>query len=81
VDKSVKQRILLANEWWPGGELNTRHADFQGVTRDSCNHLTQLDVANAAVFPILRASAFAARLNPVLWPWFATANHSSGGAS
>jgi hypothetical protein len=81
VDKSPKHRTVLAKEWWPGTESNHRHADFQGVTRDSCNHLTPLDVANAAVFPILRQSALVARLNPLHWPWFATANHSSGGAS
>jgi hypothetical protein len=81
VDKSPKQRTVLAKEWWPGAGSNGRHADFQGVTRDSCNHLTQLDVANAAVFPILRGSALGARLNPLHWPWFATPNHSSGGAT
>jgi hypothetical protein len=77
VDKSPKQRTVLAKEWWPGRELNTRHADFQGVTRVSCNHLTQLDVANAAVFPILRQSGLVARLNPLHWPWFATTNLAS----
>jgi hypothetical protein len=76
VDKSDKQRILFAKEWWPGAGSNGRHADFQGVTRVSCNHLTQLDVANPPAFPILGRSVTLDGLNRLHSLWFATANHS-----
>jgi hypothetical protein len=81
VDKSPKQRKVLANEWWPGAGSNGRHADFQGVTRESCNHLTLREVVNSSALPILVLEALAGRINRLHSFWFATANHSSGGAS
>jgi hypothetical protein len=77
VDKSPKQRTVLAKEWWPGRELNTRHADFQGVTLVSCNHLIGLDVAYLVALQIPITPALVCRINLLDSPSFATANLAS----
>ncbi len=77
MDKSDKQRILLANERWPGRESNTRHADFQGVTAESCNTLTQKDVANPAALRITVPPALEALSKAFDSFWLATPNHAA----
>jgi hypothetical protein len=47
----VKPLAVLHKEWWPGTESNHRHADFQGVTRNSRNTLTVFAVAYPAELP------------------------------
>ena len=61
MDKCSKLRFVLQKEWWPGAGSNGRHADFQGLSRVSDNHLTRKDVANARALQIPLAEALLAR--------------------
>jgi hypothetical protein len=76
VDKSPKQRTVLAKEWWPGTESNHRHADFQGVTRESCNQLSSVGVSYREVLAIRPLTTFVYEGLPANTAAFATANHS-----
>jgi hypothetical protein len=57
VDKSINRLIALRIKWWPGTESNHRHADFQGVQRLTCNHLSGKAAENSSA---LRTPAFLA---------------------